>query len=39
LPIKEQTKLSEGFNPKVYYDSRGFKTIGYGFNLDQSGAK
>ena len=31
--------MSEKFEPKAYYDSRGFKTIGYGFNLDQSGAR
>ena len=30
---------SEGFRSKVYKDSLGIKTIGYGFNLEQSGAK
>ena len=29
----------EGFKSKAYRDSRGLYTIGYGFNLEQSGAK
>ena len=29
----------EGFRPKVYEDIKGLPTIGYGFNLDASGAE
>ena len=29
----------EGWRPKVYNDSKGIKTIGVGFNLEQSGAR
>lgn len=28
----------EGYKPRVYYDTRNNKTIGYGFNLDQPNA-
>ncbi len=27
-------KIEEGFRPKAYKDTRGFLTIGYGFNID-----
>lgn len=27
-------KIEEGFRSKVYRDTRGFQTIGYGFNVD-----
>lgn len=27
-------KIEEGFRPKVYRDTQGFQTIGYGFNVD-----
>ena len=30
---------SEGFRSKAYRDTKGLLTIGYGFNLQQSGAK
>ena len=32
-------KLNEGNNPKVYKDSKGNRTIGIGFNLEDSGNK
>ena len=32
--VIDQLKRDEGFRPTVYDDSRGFKTLGYGHNLD-----
>jgi len=32
----EATKQFEGFKPKIYKDSKGKNTIGYGFNIDDS---
>ncbi len=36
LPDKPEwlTKKFEGFRPYIYTDTRGYKTIGYGFNID-----
>ena len=36
---KDLTKGFEGFRNKPYKDSRGFKTIGYGFNLNDESIK
>ena len=35
----DQLKRDEGFRAAVYNDSVGVKTIGYGFNLERSGAQ
>lgn len=40
MPIQPAlTKLHEGFRSRVYLDSRGIKTIGWGLNLEAPGAK
>jgi GH24 family phage-related lysozyme (muramidase) len=37
--LNDFVKHWEGFEPKVYKDSLGYKSIGYGFNLERAGAK
>ena len=37
--VKSFIMNSEGYRSKAYKDTRGLLTIGYGFNLQQSGAK
>ena len=35
----EAEKLNEGYYPCAYTDSRGFRTVGMGFNLEKPGAR
>lgn len=35
----QQLKDDEGFRPKVYDDTEGIKTIGFGFNLEREGTQ
>ena len=39
MKYKELIKILEGYEKKVYEDTEGLRTIGYGFNMDDSIAK
>ena len=34
VDAKQETKIFEGFSSKVYKDTKGKRTVGYGFNID-----
>ena len=36
---KLTTRNEEGFSPRVYKDTKGFRTVGIGFNMDAPGAR
>lgn len=39
LVSKLSTRQEEGFRTRVYKDSKGFKTVGIGFNMEAAGAR